>query len=556
MKLGLQARYAIAIPGLVAAIAISLLLAMYFQHQSHHENLDRESNEALASVLRQRTEIHVKGLVDRLAASLENPLYKFDLREIRDLAQSVRHHPEIVYVHVFDGQGRIVHDGTDEAVTYGTVSKDPQTLALLRSGQASVLRDDQNVHIAGPIAIGGQLLGGVKVGYSIAAIAADIKGTQKALRDVNEAATGRYVTAALAIAALLSLCGIALGIAVARRLTKPIKELKEMAQQLSRGNYELSEAKPRADEIGELRTAFTEMAAEIERQHRALTESGHDLERRINERTAELGEANETLRRSDATRRKLFQDISHELRTPLTIIRGEADVTRRGAEKSAPEYRKALKRISDFAGELSHFVDDLMIIARSDTDALRLRKTTLNLNKVLSDLCQACAVLAGQRRVTVSFQSDGDALHIRADRRRVNQIFMVLIDNAVKYSHPESTVRISAVAEKDWARISVRGTGPGIAVTELEKIFERFYRGGVAQDMAPGGTGLGLAVAKSLTEAHGGAIEVSSTPNVETTLTVSLPMGANGGVKRDDFVDRRRFGDSGHRASRSVGRGV
>jgi signal transduction histidine kinase len=243
----------------------------------------------------------------------------------------------------------------------------------------------------------------------------------------------------------------------------------------------------------------------------------------VAERTEELHQANQSLRKIDETRRRFFADMSHELRTPLTIIRGEGEIALRGKNKRVAEYKSSIARIVEQAKHLSLLVNDLLFIARQGAGAARLNLQTIDLSGLLEKVCGDAKVIAHAKAVNIRYSNGSAHDFVRGDPARLRQLFLVLLDNAVRYSNSKGEVKVDIASDAGEIRVRVSDRGIGIAPEELEVIFERFRRGGNAMQHNEEGLGLGLPVAKAIVEAHKGRIEMASRLGEGTTVTVALP---------------------------------
>lgn len=309
-----------------------------------------------------------------------------------------------------------------------------------------------------------------------------------------------------------------------QRLRAPLEDLTRGTRALTDGELAFRLPVRGRDEFAHIAAGFNQMAQEIASHRQQLEENRDALARQVDETTQELQAANEALRQTDATRRRFFADISHELRTPITVIRGESQVALRGAEKSPEEYRDALQRVREQAELLGRLVDDLLFIARTDAGAARLRREAVALDALVGQVCGDAEVVGKSRHVGVDFQGDAGRAVVRGDPGRLRQLFMILLENAIQYSHPDSHVTVATMRAMNGVAVRVTNTGIGIAPRDLELVFERFYRGDNAAAMYASGSGLGLPVAKAIVDAHGGTITAESTLGGGTTFTVTLPL--------------------------------
>jgi two-component system OmpR family sensor kinase len=326
------------------------------------------------------------------------------------------------------------------------------------------------------------------------------------------------IHAALAIIATLALVGLLL-----QGLRSPLAELMRGTGKLAEGDLSHRIAISGRDEFAGLGQSFNRMAGDLQAHQKALQDAHANLEMLVEERTEELRRANESLRQIDETRRGFFADISHELRTPLTIIRGEGEIALRGINKRVAEYKRSIERIVEQAKHLSVLVNDLLFIARQGAGAARLNLQPLDLGDLLKKVCGDAKVIAHGKNIDVAFVNGTAHDMVRGDPARLRQLFLVLLDNAVRYSKSKGAVKVEIGSADGEVRVRVSDRGIGIPPEELEGIFERFRRGGRAAAMNEEGLGLGLPVAKAIVEAHKGRIEMASRPGEGTTVTVALP---------------------------------
>ena len=233
---------------------------------------------------------------------------------------------------------------------------------------------------------------------------------------------------------------------------------------------------------------------------------------------------NKTLARLDNSFRRTRQfssDVSHELRTPLTILRGETEVGLRWA-KEPDEFRDLLRSNLDEIKRMSEIIEYLLELSRVEAGELPLNLQEVDLEDLLYEMIQPLETIARERGINIVFARNGPVL-IQGDRLRLKQIFLNLLENALKYSPVGGDMRISLSGDGRNAHIAFTDSGPGIPAEDLPNIFERFYRVDKARNRAHGGLGLGLSVAKSLAEAMGGQIEAASEVGNGSTFTVSFP---------------------------------
>lgn len=229
------------------------------------------------------------------------------------------------------------------------------------------------------------------------------------------------------------------------------------------------------------------------------------------------------IERQERTRKEFVADVSHELRTPLTAIRGYAETLLNGALEDASNNRKFVEIILAHAVRLNNIASDLLVLSELDSGAAPGVPEPIFLPEVLQSALHTVQSEATLRGVRLTHESSYGC-KVAGYRFRLEQALVNLLDNAVKFNHPNGEVAIGSVLMDDGrVRISVRDTGIGIASEDLKRIFERFYRVDKARSRPVGGTGLGLPIVKEVIERMGGTVEVESQLGRGSTFTILLP---------------------------------
>jgi two-component system OmpR family sensor kinase len=270
-------------------------------------------------------------------------------------------------------------------------------------------------------------------------------------------------------------------------LFKPLEDIASVARQITRAD-DLSRRVPyanRPDEIGDLARAFNQTLERLERLFR--------------------------------TQQRLLADVSHELRTPLTTIRGNLDLIERMGEAD-PESISAIQLEIE---RMTRLVGDLLLLARADSGGLPLDRKPVEVDNLLFDIYRQVALLNSPVDVKLV---EVDQVTVLGDADRLRQLFLNLLENAIKYTPEGGSVELSLSKQNDWTQFEVSDTGIGIPPENLSHIFDRFYRVDKARARAHGGSGLGLSIAKWIATAHGGTIRVTSQLGEGTTFTVTLPI--------------------------------
>jgi two-component system heavy metal sensor histidine kinase CusS len=285
------------------------------------------------------------------------------------------------------------------------------------------------------------------------------------------------------------------GVWLSSRALKPVVEVTRAARSIGIDN--LSERLPvpgTGDELQRLTETWNEMLARLETAVSTLSQ--------------------------------FAADASHELRTPLAVIRTSAELALR-RERSPEEYRESLRGIEAEAERMSQLVENLLFLARSEAQPAELPKEPVDLRQVAEDAAREMRAVAEARGVRIRVTAVGvDSTSVFGNRPALTRLVVVLLDNAVKYSPPDSEVTVELTSRDRASVIKVQDFGAGIAPADQPHIFKRFYRADPARSNAvsdAGGFGLGLALAESIAAAHGAKIGVESRPGAGSIFRVVFP---------------------------------
>jgi signal transduction histidine kinase len=242
------------------------------------------------------------------------------------------------------------------------------------------------------------------------------------------------------------------------------------------------------------------------------------------------GRALVPIRQAFQRQQAFVADASHELRTPLTLIRANAEVLARHPEQTIGQNADLVDDIVTETAHLSQLVSDLLTLARADAGRAILSQEPVALDQVIQDAGRRFAPLAEARGQTLEIPADQPCT-VRGDPGRLHQLVVILLDNAVKHGNAGGHIRVALEPTRSHARLTVADDGPGIDPEHLPHLFERFYRADPARSRegsrageVRAGAGLGLSIARWIVQAHKGRIQVTSTPGLGTTFTITLPL--------------------------------
>jgi signal transduction histidine kinase len=325
-----------------------------------------------------------------------------------------------------------------------------------------------------------------------------------------------FLAGFILIALLLVLLPAALfSYVVSRPTTRRLEALAEATSALRAGDYSIRVPVAGEDEVAQLQANFNAMAADLQRA------------------VSELETQRDTVAQLLEARRQLVASVSHELRTPVATLRGYLESTlRHWNGVPPPTLRRDLEVMERETIHLQALINDLFALARAEVGQLDLRREPTDVAALARRVVQAMAPLAWQSgRVEVVVEAPADDAPLAlADVSRLEQVLQNLIHNGVRHTPPGGIVAVVVGAADDAVTLQVNDTGTGIAPEDLPHIWERFYRAESSRARSDGGTGLGLALVKELTEAMSGTVAVVSTPGEGSRFTVQLPRAATGGT--------------------------
>jgi signal transduction histidine kinase len=275
---------------------------------------------------------------------------------------------------------------------------------------------------------------------------------------------------------------------LARGMTQPLRDMAAAARRMETGDYAVRIETRSRDEVGRLAAAFNRMSAEL----------------------AGL----------EQSRRDLVANVSHELKTPITAIRAHLENLLDGVERPDPATLEVMLGQADRLGRL---VDQLLELSKLESGEIPLQRERLALRPLVDELITEIDVARSDRSVSLRNEVPEDLPALFADRERLHQVLFNLVDNAVRFTAEGGDVRVTAQPVNGSVQIAVADTGAGIPAEHLPRLFERFYRADPARSRDDGGTGIGLAIARSVVEAHGGTIRAESEPGRGSVFTFDVP---------------------------------
>lgn len=278
------------------------------------------------------------------------------------------------------------------------------------------------------------------------------------------------------------------GIFFVKSIIRPVQQVSAAARKIAAGEYKVELKASRTDEIGELCDSINYMQSE--------------------------------LRNAEKLKNDFISSVSHELRTPLTAIRGWAETAKMSLDSDTALVERGLDVVLSETDRLSGLVEELLDFSRIQSGRFTLNVRPFNVSEILLLASDMYVELASKRNIEVSYTVPKGEVLVNGDPDRIKQVFINIIDNAVKYTEDKGQVLIQQTEEDGCVRITVKDTGVGIPAQDIDRVKEKFYKA----NNSVRGSGIGLAVADEIIKQHSGLLFLESTEGVGTTVTVVLPV--------------------------------
>lgn len=312
----------------------------------------------------------------------------------------------------------------------------------------------QSMLIGLPVYITGELEGAFLIEFPLVAVENTVDILKRQLF---------YIIAILLVAALI------LSFILSKSFTKPILDIIKVSEEMAKGNLNSRVEISSQDEIGKLAKSINHMGLE--------------------------------LTKTDQLRKDLIANVSHELRTPLSLIKGYAETIRDVSGDHPKKREKHIQIMIEESDRLSRMVDDILNLSQLQSGYIQINKNPFMLNELLEYVIGKYEIEKGKKEVTICLEKEEDVL-VEADEEKIEQVLYNFINNALNHSNPGGIITISALSKEDVVRVQIINTGKGIPEDEIKYIWDRFYKIDKSRQRNIAGTGIGLAIVKSILEAH------------------------------------------------------
>lgn len=376
-------------------------------------------------------------------------------------------------IQVWDTKGKVLF--CSSGLNYAENLQSDYILALQDKVHSAIyisnITMEKLIAASAPIKVDGSIVGILRITTSLREVDSRIK---------------YYITFVIFISFVLVIFLFILSLTFSKSIIEPIKDINEVAKKMARGNFDVKITTKYNDEIGELAETLNYMANEIKRMQNLKSE--------------------------------FISSVSHELRTPLTSIKGWSETILTSDFNDLEEVKQGLKIITKEVDRLSDMVEDLLDFSKLEGGKIKLSLENFSLNQEIHDICNLYKGKANNKGLKITEELDENDI-ILADKFRIRQVIINLIDNAVKFSKQDGSILIRTIREKHAVKIIVEDDGIGIPIEKIDKVKEKFYK----IDIKKEGSGLGLAICDEIIRLHKGDIVIESNEGLGTKVTIYLP---------------------------------
>ena len=310
------------------------------------------------------------------------------------------------------------------------------------------------------------------------------------LENADRRISGLIITLAVTGLLVLAFCAFS-GLFFIKSIVTPIRDVSNIARKIAMGDFGSRIEITKNDEIGELCDTINYMASELSQ--------------------------------AENMKNDFISSVSHELRTPLTAIKGWGETAKMSIGTDEALVKRGIDVVLSEADRLSGLVEELLDFSRMETGRLSVVSQPLNISELLTESVDMYIELARQQGIELVFTRPAEDVTVSGDPNRLKQVFINIIDNAVKYTEKGGQVLVDQITEEGCVRITVKDTGVGIPAQDIDRVKEKFYKA----NKTVRGSGIGLAVADEIIKQHKGLLFLESTEGVGTTVTIVLPLTEN-----------------------------
>ncbi|WP_221048832.1 response regulator [Methylogaea oryzae] len=514
---------------MLSLLAVLVVISTYVQIAAQKSLLVSELDKRIV-LMKENLSNQAAILSEELAQQAENDIATYKLSLLEEVLRKAAADGKLYYA-ILMNDSRVALLHTLQANLQQEVLSTEADIYAAGRLERTVVENEVNglqvMEYILPLHAGAEKWGVLRLGFSMEPLKREI------VRSQNEISAKIHATIiqSLAMAFGVSLLGTFIILAVSNRLSKPIRRLTRLTNELALGNFAAAGSDIKGgsdDEIGILTDAFVSMSKELKHSYDQLSEHSRTLEEKVRERTEELAEARDQAITANNSKSEFLSIMSHEIRTPMNAIIGFTQLALRTT--LTEKQHSYLSRVQSASHILLGIINDILDFSKIEADRLELEYVNFSLTDLLDNLSSFVSTPAEQKGLELHFSIASDVpLLLMGDPLRLNQVLLNLTSNAVKFTERGDIVvgiglartyqKETAFGKKVKLEFFVQDSGIGLSPEQSEKLFQPFTQADSSITRQYGGTGLGLAICKRLVTMMGGDIGVESTPGVGSRFT-------------------------------------
>ncbi|MBA7512028.1 Sensor histidine kinase RcsC [subsurface metagenome] len=534
----IHTKYSIQILFIIFLVTILLTLFSLIRFRKGMKMVSASVEQLTDEALYEQMERKAEVVITTLAKDLIDPVYYLDIETITDLFTTIRDQRDTIYVYLYDVDGKIISDGTEETPLLHKVLTDEVSKKAVASEKFLLQRKGDVLDASMPIYIEDEKLGGARIGFSLEKIKADILRQKKAIGSITKKNMKSTLVTSMIISGIFILLGIIFALKIAQLLVRPILKLINVTRKVGKGDLTAKVEIKSGDELEEMANSFNQMTEDLYNLHQEEKEMAKKIavaEERaryatiLEEKNQQLETAYQELKSAQrqliqsekmATVGTLAGGMAHEINTPLGTILTNTEMLLR--EVKNKEQGASLKLIEGATNRCRDIVRFLLKYSRQAPVEFQ----PVELNKVIDDVCFLLEYQLSNDGITIN-KKYGVLPKIEGNVNELEQVITNVILNSkdaiiktYNEKKGEGNIQIRAYQKENSLFIESQDDGCGIPQKDIDKIFDPFF---TTKDIGKG-TGLGLSVSQRIIERHNGKIKVESEPGQGTTVRIELPI--------------------------------
>jgi len=534
----IRTRYSVQILFIIFLVAILLTSLALKRFHKGMKAISKSVEELTGEALYEQMERKAEVVVTTLAKDLINPVYYLDIETINDLFTAIREQKDTVYVYLYDVDGKIISDGTEETPLLHRVLTDEISRKAVASEELLLQREGDIIDASMPIYLQDEKLGGVRIGFLLEKIKADILKQKKAIASITEKNVRNTLIASVVISGILILLGMIFALRIAQVLVRPILKLIDATRKIGKGDLTVKVNIKSGDELEEMADSFNQMTDDLYNLHQeekemakriAIAEERAKYTTILEEKNQQLETAYQELK---STQRQLIQSekmatvgtlaggMAHEINTPLGTILTNTEMLLK--EIKNKEQMASLELIEEATKRCRDIVQFLLKYSRQAPVEFQ----PVELDKIIDDACFLLEHQLSNNGITINKEYN-PMPKIEGNANELEQVITNLILNSkdaiiktYNEKRDKGNIQIRVYQKEKSLFIEIQDDGCGIPKKYIDRVFDPFF---TTKDIGKG-TGLGLSVSQRIIERHNGEIKIESEPGQGTMVRIELPI--------------------------------